>query len=196
MTRIACLKQLNARVPVRVPRRWRSACSRLETNSTVSSRTLNVAVYVTLIRRRTPMKLDCERTTFIPGFCVFPLHPNRFRVSQPPWSMPTYRPETVTRKGSVRLDGNTYRCQEERASGDCPAVIRQVQPSPGATESVHRGSECRCIPGPSPRDVGDRKLERSVLETVDGLAVDNPGIPVIGLTAMHAKRVGEQRPGR
>src|SRR6266536_4553228 len=101
MTRIACLKQLNARVPVRVPRRWRSACSRLETNSTVSSRTVNVAVYVTLIRRRTPMKLDCERTTFIPGFCVFPLHHNRFRVSQPPRLMPTYRPEAVTRKGSI-----------------------------------------------------------------------------------------------
>src|SRR5213079_3401302 len=79
MTRIACLKQLNARVPARVPRRWRSACSRLETYSTVSSRTVNVAVYVTLIRRRTPMKLDCERTIFIPGFCVFPLHHNRFR---------------------------------------------------------------------------------------------------------------------
>src|SRR5439155_19573328 len=102
MTRIACLKQLNARVPARVPRRWRSACSRLETNSTVSSRTVNVAVYVTLIRRRTPMKLDCERTTFIPGFCVFPSHPNRFRVSQPPRSKPTYRPATVTRKGSLR----------------------------------------------------------------------------------------------
>ncbi|WP_218106727.1 LuxR family transcriptional regulator [Micromonospora pallida] len=37
------------------------------------------------------------------------------------------------------------------------------------------------------RDVGDSDLERSVLETVDGLAGDNPGISVIGLTAMHAK---------
>jgi hypothetical protein len=55
MTRTACLKQLNARVPVRVPRRSRSACSRLETNSTVSSRTVNVAVYVTLIFDAEPL---------------------------------------------------------------------------------------------------------------------------------------------
>jgi hypothetical protein len=47
------------------------------------------------------MKLDCERTTFISGFCVFLVHRNRFRVSQPPRSLPTYRPQTVTRKGSV-----------------------------------------------------------------------------------------------
>jgi hypothetical protein len=48
MTRIACLKQLRARLPVRVPRRERSACSRCDTNGTVSSRPVNVAVYVTL----------------------------------------------------------------------------------------------------------------------------------------------------
>ncbi|MFJ7266538.1 LuxR C-terminal-related transcriptional regulator [Streptomyces sp. NPDC099050] len=35
-------------------------------------------------------------------------------------------------------------------------------------------------------DVGDTQLERSVLETVDGLAGDNPGISVIGLSALHA----------
>ena len=49
ITRIACLKQPSARVPLRVPRRCRSRCNRVETNSTVSSRTLSVAVYVTLI---------------------------------------------------------------------------------------------------------------------------------------------------
>ena len=27
------------------------------------------------------MKLICERTTFIPGFCVFSLYRNAFRVS-------------------------------------------------------------------------------------------------------------------
>lgn len=36
------------------------------------------------------------------------------------------------------------------------------------------------------RDVGDENLERSVLATVNGLADDNPGISIIGLTAMHA----------
>src|SRR5206468_1782050 len=36
---------------------------------------------------------------------VFPSHPNRFRVSQPPRSKPTYRPAAVTRKGS---------CEHER----------------------------------------------------------------------------------
>src|SRR5213596_1380059 len=57
-TSTACLKQPSARVPARVPRRWRSACNRPETNSTVSSRTLNVAVYVTLILTRNPYEVD------------------------------------------------------------------------------------------------------------------------------------------
>ncbi|MCX5404170.1 LuxR C-terminal-related transcriptional regulator [Streptomyces sp. NBC_00335] len=35
-------------------------------------------------------------------------------------------------------------------------------------------------------DVGDTELKRSVLETVDGLAGDNPGISVVGLSALHA----------
>jgi hypothetical protein len=58
MTRTACLKQLRARVPVRVPRRSRSACSSRETNSTVSSRTVNVAVYATLMATRNPYEVD------------------------------------------------------------------------------------------------------------------------------------------
>ena len=44
------------------------------------------------------------------------------------------------------------------------------------------------------RDVGDSNLERSVLETVDGLAGDNPGISVIGLTAMHANALANKAP--
>nr|WSY51220.1 LuxR C-terminal-related transcriptional regulator [Streptomyces sp. NBC_00886] len=36
------------------------------------------------------------------------------------------------------------------------------------------------------RDVGDSSLERSVLDTVNGLAGDNPNISIVGLTAMHA----------
>jgi DNA-binding CsgD family transcriptional regulator len=44
------------------------------------------------------------------------------------------------------------------------------------------------------RDVGDRSLERSVLETVDGLAGDNPGISVVGLTAMHANALANSAP--
>jgi DNA-binding CsgD family transcriptional regulator len=36
-------------------------------------------------------------------------------------------------------------------------------------------------------DVGDDELKHSVLETVDGLAEDNPGISIIGLGATHAK---------
>lgn len=35
-------------------------------------------------------------------------------------------------------------------------------------------------------DVGDTHLRNSVLETVDGLASDNPGISVVGLSALHA----------
>ncbi|MFB6524326.1 LuxR C-terminal-related transcriptional regulator [Streptomyces sp. NPDC056401] len=38
-------------------------------------------------------------------------------------------------------------------------------------------------------DVGDTDLKRSVLETVDGLAGDNPGISVLSLSAMHANAV-------
>ncbi|MYR44142.1 helix-turn-helix transcriptional regulator [Streptomyces sp. SID5910] len=38
-------------------------------------------------------------------------------------------------------------------------------------------------------DVGDTGLERSVLETVDALAADNPGISVVGLGALHANAV-------
>jgi hypothetical protein len=48
------------------------------------------------------MKLICERTTFIPGFCVFALHHNGFGASQPPGQSTTHRPRAVTRKGSVR----------------------------------------------------------------------------------------------
>jgi len=44
------------------------------------------------------------------------------------------------------------------------------------------------------RDVGDSNLERSVLDTVDGLAKDNPGIPVVGLTAMHANALANSAP--
>ncbi|MCM1974136.1 MULTISPECIES: LuxR family transcriptional regulator [unclassified Streptomyces] len=35
-------------------------------------------------------------------------------------------------------------------------------------------------------DVGDTDLRNSVLETIDGLAGDNPGISVLGLSALHA----------
>lgn len=44
------------------------------------------------------------------------------------------------------------------------------------------------------RDVGDDNLERSVLETVDGLAGDNPSISVVGLTAMHANALANSAP--
>jgi DNA-binding CsgD family transcriptional regulator len=44
------------------------------------------------------------------------------------------------------------------------------------------------------RDVGDIDLERSVLATVDGLAADNPGVPVVGLTAMHANALANSAP--
>jgi DNA-binding NarL/FixJ family response regulator len=44
------------------------------------------------------------------------------------------------------------------------------------------------------RDLGDGDLERSVLETVDGLATDNPDISVVGLTAMHANALASSAP--
>lgn len=44
------------------------------------------------------------------------------------------------------------------------------------------------------RDVGERDLERSVLETVDDLAKDNPDMPVVGLTAVHANALANGAP--
>ena len=44
------------------------------------------------------------------------------------------------------------------------------------------------------RDVGDSDLQRSVLDTVDGLVGDNPGIPIVGLTAMHANALADSDP--
>ncbi|GIF47606.1 DNA-binding CsgD family transcriptional regulator [Asanoa ferruginea] len=44
------------------------------------------------------------------------------------------------------------------------------------------------------RDVSDSQLERSVLETVNGLAGDNPGFSVVGLTAMHANALANSAP--
>jgi DNA-binding NarL/FixJ family response regulator len=44
------------------------------------------------------------------------------------------------------------------------------------------------------RDVGDAALERSVIDTVDGLAAGNPGIAVVGLTAMHANALANSAP--
>lgn len=41
------------------------------------------------------------------------------------------------------------------------------------------------------RDVGDSELKRSVLDTVDGLAGDNPGFQIVGLTAMHANALAD-----
>jgi DNA-binding NarL/FixJ family response regulator len=44
------------------------------------------------------------------------------------------------------------------------------------------------------RDLDDVKLGRTVLDTVDGLARDNPGFPVVGLTAMHANALANSAP--
>ncbi|MGW3655136.1 LuxR C-terminal-related transcriptional regulator [Streptomyces sp. NPDC005151] len=44
------------------------------------------------------------------------------------------------------------------------------------------------------RDVGDSNLQRSVLDTVDGLVGDNPGISIVGLTAMHANALANSDP--
>ncbi|MGW4820633.1 helix-turn-helix transcriptional regulator [Streptomyces sp. NPDC004227] len=44
------------------------------------------------------------------------------------------------------------------------------------------------------RDVGDTSLEHRVLDTVNGLAGDNPGISLIGLTAMHANALANSDP--
>lgn len=44
------------------------------------------------------------------------------------------------------------------------------------------------------RDVGDSSLERSVLDTVDGLVSDNPGISIVALTAMHANALANSDP--
>jgi len=44
------------------------------------------------------------------------------------------------------------------------------------------------------RDIGDLELSRAVLDTVDGLARDNPGFSVVGLTAMHANALANSAP--
>ena len=50
----AWARQPSARRLPRVPRRWRSACSRLDRNSTVSSRAQSTAVYATLVATQDP----------------------------------------------------------------------------------------------------------------------------------------------
>jgi hypothetical protein len=44
--------------PVRVPRRWRSACSRLDRNGTVSSCADSTATYVALTATQNPYEVD------------------------------------------------------------------------------------------------------------------------------------------
>lgn len=44
------------------------------------------------------------------------------------------------------------------------------------------------------RDVGDEDLRRTVLDTVDGLAGDNPGVSVVSLTALHANALADSDP--
>lgn len=44
-------------------------------------------------------------------------------------------------------------------------------------------------------DMGDSSLKRSVLETMNGLAADNPGVSVIGLSAAHANALAKSDPG-
>jgi DNA-binding CsgD family transcriptional regulator len=44
------------------------------------------------------------------------------------------------------------------------------------------------------RDTGDSDLKTSVLETVDGLSHDNPGISMVGLTALHANALAKSAP--
>ncbi|WP_327000746.1 LuxR C-terminal-related transcriptional regulator [Dactylosporangium sp. NBC_01737] len=44
------------------------------------------------------------------------------------------------------------------------------------------------------RDTGDTDLEVAVLDTVDGLSRDNPGVPVVGLTALHANALAKSAP--
>jgi hypothetical protein len=54
----ACLKVLNTRVPLRVPRRTRSACNSPDSHNTLSSDTSRTASYVTLTTRGTPLEDD------------------------------------------------------------------------------------------------------------------------------------------
>src|SRR5205085_7075886 len=68
----------------------------------------------THLRRRTLLKLICERTTFIPGFCVFLLHHNRYGVSQPSQSMTTYGAPAVTRNGSMASSPPSVKMRSRR----------------------------------------------------------------------------------
>jgi hypothetical protein len=96
-------------------------------------------VYVTLIVDAEPyMKLICERTTFIPGFCVFLLHHKGFGgVSTTP-ARPDYTTLLiVTRNGSVSWS---------KAAG--PAQCQDVIGTPNALD---RDPEI---------DLADRNLDR------------------------------------
>lgn len=95
--RTACLNGLSARLSLRVPRRRRSPSSKFDRNSTVWSRTGNVAVYVTLIRTRNLDEVDLGRTTFIPGFRVVALQHNTFGA-----------PPTIATQRHRRLPGKAH----------------------------------------------------------------------------------------
>jgi hypothetical protein len=86
------------------------------------------------------MKLICERTTFIPGFCVFALHHNGFGASQPPGQSTTHRPRAVTRKGSVFIYlsiGTWVPC----LSVEVVARVARLRPEPPGpyVHDPHRG---------------------------------------------------------
>src|SRR5205085_9039548 len=93
------------RLPLRVPRRTRSACSKLDTYSTVWSRTGKDAVYDTLIRRGTSTKLIFGRTTFIPEVPRLYVAPQQLRrvITTSTIDHHSHHPEspTLTRKGSL-----------------------------------------------------------------------------------------------
>jgi hypothetical protein len=97
-TSTACSSVLNARRLLRVPRRARSASSGPVSNTTVRSRAGRVAVYVTLIKRRAPMKLIFGRTNIHTGALRLFLAPHHHRrVTHTHY---TTSP-TVTRNGSM-----------------------------------------------------------------------------------------------
>src|SRR5688572_28543385 len=71
-TRTACLKQPSERVPDLVATRRRSACSRADTNNTVSSDTGSEAVYVTLTAAQDPWReVFREKSTSYRGSALF-----------------------------------------------------------------------------------------------------------------------------
>src|SRR5205814_2572483 len=81
-------------------------------------------------RRRTLMKLICERTTFIPGFCVFLLH-DKDPVCRPASARPVAQLPIVARNASLT-----------REHDPCRRRVACLASAEIAVVAIHGGGSC------------------------------------------------------